>query len=76
MWFSTTYSIDYDIVVGALFSEEMRRRSTKETSTVEEMVVRGQSIERGKTKRGTSRSRSKGKKSKQKCWFCGKSRHL
>jgi hypothetical protein len=76
MWFSSADDIDYDIVVGALFSEEMRRRSTKETSTVEEMVVRGQSIERGKTKRGTSRSRSKGKKNKQKCWFCGKLGHL
>jgi hypothetical protein len=33
MWFSTTYTIDYDTVVRALLSEEMRRRSSKETST-------------------------------------------
>ena len=29
MWFSSTYVIDYDIVVGDLSSEEMRRRSSK-----------------------------------------------
>ena len=32
VWFNTTYAIDYDIVVGALLCEEMRRRSSKETS--------------------------------------------
>jgi hypothetical protein len=29
MWFNSTDAIDYDIVVGALLSEEMRRRSVK-----------------------------------------------
>jgi hypothetical protein len=33
MWFSTTDAIDYDIVVGALFFEEMWRKSSLETST-------------------------------------------
>jgi hypothetical protein len=33
--------IDYDTVVGALLSEEMRRRSSKETSTTEALVVKG-----------------------------------
>jgi hypothetical protein len=55
MWFISTYSIDYDIVVGDLLYEEMRKRSSKETSTIEEMVVRGQSTERGKNQSGTSR---------------------
>jgi hypothetical protein len=64
MWFSSADAIDYDIVVGDLFSEEMRRRSSKETSTIEAMVVRGRSTERGKNQRGTSRSKSKGKNSK------------
>jgi hypothetical protein len=41
VWFNTTDAIDYDIVVGALLSEEMRRRSSKETSTIEAMVVKG-----------------------------------
>jgi len=40
------------------------------------MVVRGRSTERGKNHRGTSRSKSRGKKSKHKCWFRGKSGHL
>jgi hypothetical protein len=30
MWFSSTYSTDYDIFVGALLSKEMRRRSSNE----------------------------------------------
>jgi hypothetical protein len=64
MWFNTTDAIDYDTVVGALFSKEMRRRSSKETSTKEEVVVRGRSTERRKNQRGTSRYKSKGKKSK------------
>jgi len=76
MWFISTDAIYYDIVVGALLAEEIRRRSSKETSTTEAMVVRARYIERGKDKRGTYRSKSKGKKSKQKCWFCDKSGHL
>jgi hypothetical protein len=48
VWFNTTNSIDYDIVVGDLFSEQMRKKSSKETSTIEEMVVSGRSTERGK----------------------------
>jgi hypothetical protein len=40
------------------------------------MVVRGRSTERGKIQRGTSRSNPRGKKSKHKCWFCGKYGHL
>jgi hypothetical protein len=76
IWFSTTDSIDYDIVVESMFSEEMRRRSGIETSTTEAMVVRGRSTKRGKYQRGTSRSKSKGKKGKKKCGFCGKYGHL
>jgi hypothetical protein len=58
MWFRTTDTIDYDTVVGALFSEEMRRRSSKETSTIEAMVVRGRSTEGGNYQKGTSMSKS------------------
>jgi hypothetical protein len=76
MWFISTNVIDYDIVVGALLSEEMWRISIKETSTKEVMVFRGRITERGQGHRGTSRSNSKGKKGKQKYWFCGKSGHL
>jgi hypothetical protein len=48
MWFSSTDAIDYDTVVEALLSEEMKRRSSKENSTTKEMVVRGRSTEREK----------------------------
>jgi hypothetical protein len=40
------------------------------------MMVRGRPKERGHSQRDFSRSKSKGKKRKLKCWFCGKSRHL
>jgi hypothetical protein len=76
MWFSTKDTIDYDIVVGVMLSEEMRRRSSKETSKVEAIVVRGQSTEGGKDHKGTFRSKSKDNKGKGKCWFYGKSGHL
>ena len=76
MWFSSTNSIDYDIVLGALLSKEMRRRSNKETSTTEEMVVRGWSTKRGQDQKGTTRSKSKYSKGKGKCWFYGKFGHL
>jgi hypothetical protein len=33
IWFSTKDTIDYDTFVGVMLSEEMRRRSSKETST-------------------------------------------
>jgi hypothetical protein len=33
--------LDYDSVVGALLAEEMRRKSSKETSTSEAMLIRG-----------------------------------
>jgi hypothetical protein len=32
-WFISKDAIDYDTIVGDLFSKEMRRRSSKETST-------------------------------------------
>jgi hypothetical protein len=41
MWFSSIDAIIYDIVVRALLYEEMRRRSSKETSTTKAMVFRG-----------------------------------
>jgi len=76
MWFSTTNSIDYETVLGDLLSEEMRKRFSKKNSTIEAMVVRARYIEIGKNHRGTSRSKSKGMKSTNKCWSCVKSRHL
>jgi hypothetical protein len=48
MWFTKIYTIDYDIFVGAMSDDEMRRKSSKETSTTKSMMVIGRSIERGK----------------------------
>ena len=73
---SSSETLEFDDVVGALLSEETRKRSNSETSTLEEMMVRGRSKERHFSKHNNSRSKSKGKKSKAKCWFCGKSGHL
>ena len=73
---SSSETLEFDDVVGALLSKETRKRSNSETSTSEAMMVRGRSKERCSSKHKNSRSKSKGKKSKVKCWFCGKSGHL
>jgi hypothetical protein len=44
--FSSTDVLDYDSVVGALLAEEMRRKSSQETSTSEAMVIRGRPKEK------------------------------
>lgn len=43
--FSLADVLDYDYVVGALLAEEMRIKSSKESSTLEAMLVRGQTKE-------------------------------
>ena len=73
---SSSETIEFDDVVASLLSEETRRRSNLETSTLEAMMVRSHSKERRFSRHNDSRSKSKGKKSKVKCWFCGKSGHL
>ena len=74
---TTTDSLKFEFVVGALLSEEVRRKSSIETSAPEAMVARGRSKEWGEKTRGYSRSKSKGgKKSKAKCWYCNKLGHL
>lgn len=65
--FSSIDALDYDSVVGALLTEEMRRKSSKETLTSEVMLVRGRTKEHNKSKRS---------KGKAKSWHCGKSGHL
>jgi hypothetical protein len=66
--------LDYDSVVGTLLAEEMRKKSSQETSTSEAMLVRGQT--KKKNERSFSRSKSRHIKGKEKCWYCGKIRHL
>ena len=73
---STTNTLEFDNVVGALLSEELRKKTSLETSSPEALVVRGRSKEKGEKSCGTSRSNSKGRKSKLKCWYCNKMGHL
>ena len=73
---SSSETLEFDDVVASLLSEETRKRSNLETSTSEAMMVRGRSRERSFSRHNDSRSKLKGKKSKVKCWFCGKSGHL
>jgi hypothetical protein len=44
--FILTKVLDYDSVVGDLLAEEMRRKSSKETSTLEAMLIRGRTTEK------------------------------
>jgi hypothetical protein len=60
--FSSTKSIEFDDIVGALLSEETRKKSNLETSTSESMMVKGRLKERGHGQRYFSRSNSKGRK--------------
>eukprot|EP00253_Pinus_taeda_P004912 PITA_04912 len=73
---SSSETLEFDDVVASLLSEETRIRSNLETSTSEAMMVRGRTKERRCSRQSDSCSKSKGKKSKVKCWFCGISGHL
>ena len=66
---STTDTLEFDNVVGALLSKELRKKSSFETSSPKALVFRGRSKERGENSRDTSRSKSKGIKSKLKFWY-------
>jgi hypothetical protein len=76
MWFSTKYTIEYDIVVGSLSFKEVKIKFSLETSTLEGMMARGRSIERGEDSSGTTRAKSNGKNDKGSCWYYNKSRNL
>ena len=54
--FSSANSLKFESVVGALLSEEVRRKSSIETAAPESMVARGRSKERGEKPRGSSMS--------------------
>jgi hypothetical protein len=77
---SSSNTLKFDVVVGIILSEEMRRKSTGETSgNVLNMENRGRQKDRGKGSRdcGNSRKRrSKSRIGKIECWNCGKKGHL
>eukprot|EP00253_Pinus_taeda_P006358 PITA_06358 len=76
---SISSTLKFDDVVGAILSEEMRRKSSGETSgnalTVE---TRGRKMERGKSSGYHNKSRKGRSKSRSGivCWKCGKKGHL
>ena len=73
---STIDTLEFENVVGALLSEELMNKFSFETYTLEDLFVRGRSRQRGEKSRGTSRSKSKGRKSRLKCWYYNKAGHL
>jgi hypothetical protein len=77
---SGSNTLKFDDVVGVIHSEEMRRKSTGETSgNVLNMDNKGRQKDRGKgsRNRGNSRKgRSKSKLGKIECWNCGKKGHM
>jgi hypothetical protein len=77
---SGSNTLKFDDVVGVILSEEMRRKSTGETSgNALNMESRGRQKDRGKSSgnRGNSRKgRSKSRLGKIECWNCGKKGHL
>ena len=74
--FSTTDSLEFDFIVGAFLSKEVQRKSNIETFASKEMVASGHSIEKGEGLRDKFKSKSRGIKSKGKCWYCNKAGHL
>eukprot|EP00253_Pinus_taeda_P004606 PITA_04606 len=69
----------FDDVVGAILSEEMRQKSSGETSSnALSAVSRGRRMARGKSSGYRSKSRKDRSKSRSGivCWKCGKKGHL
>ena len=82
LWPLVTLSLDlikFDDVVGAILSEEMRRKSSGETSGNSlSAESRGRRMERGKSSGYHSKLRKGIYKSRSGivCWNCGKKGHL
>ena len=76
---SGSSTLKFDDVVGAILSEEMRRKSSGETSgNALSEESRGRRMERGKSLGYRSKSRKGRSKSRSGivCWKCGKKGHL
>jgi hypothetical protein len=73
-------TLKFDDVVGVILSEEMRRKSTGETSgNALNMENKGRQKDRGKGSGNCGNSRkgkSKSRLGKIECWNCGKKGHL
>lgn len=76
---SGSSTLNFDDVVGAIHSEEMRRKSSGETSgNALSAEPKGRKMERGKSSGYRSKSRKGRSKSRSGivCWKCGKKGHL
>eukprot|EP00253_Pinus_taeda_P035829 PITA_35829 len=76
---SGSSTLKFDDVVGAILSEEMRHKSSGETSgNALSVESRGRKMERGKSLGYRSKSRKGRSKSRSGivCWKCGKKGHL
>ena len=77
---SNATALQFDEIVSALLTEEMRRKNM-ESRNVDALFVRGQSQNRNKNKSSSGRSKSKrrskspGKPVKVVSWKCGKEGH-
>ena len=73
-------TLKFDDVVGVILSEEMRWKSTGETSgNALNMENRGRKKDRGKglgNHKNSRKGRSKSRLGKIECWNCGKKGHL
>jgi len=76
---SRSSTLKFDDVVDAILSEEMRQKSSSETSgNALSVESRGRKMERGKSSGYQSKSRKGKSKSRSAivCWKCGKKGHL
>jgi hypothetical protein len=77
---SGSNTLKFDDVVGVILSEEMRRKSTGETSgNALNMENRGRQKDRGKgseNRKNSRKGRYKSRLGKIECWNCGKKGHL
>ena len=77
---SGTNTLKFDDIVGVILSEEMRRKSTGETSSTALTVeTRGRPKERSKSHKNrdhSRRSKSRTKSTTMECWNCGKKGHM
>jgi len=76
---SSNTTFIFDEIVETILSEDMRRKSTGESSSAAlSMDTRGRSKEKRRSNsRGKSKGRSKSRgKGKMECWHCGKKGHI
>eukprot|EP00253_Pinus_taeda_P019884 PITA_19884 len=72
---SNATALQFDEIVSALLTEEMRRKNM-DNQNGDALSVRGRSQNRNKNKSSSGRSKSTRKPTKVVCWKCGKEAHF